>query len=92
MYHGAVYEDTTLCELTPVIRPHLNSNTTYWNKSVVRSFVNLITYHMATNKPSDDNTYFLTPTILPLTEILPDDPSEEKGKKGRQGSESKYWL
>ena len=62
--HGVVYEDTTLCELTPVILPCLNSNTIYWNESVVWSLVNLLAYHMATNKPSDDNTYYLTPTIL----------------------------
>ena len=76
-----MYEDTTLCELIPVILPHLNSNTSYWNESVVQSFVNLLAYHMATNKPSDDKTYYLTPTILPLMEILPNHPGQEKGKK-----------
>ena len=76
-----MYEDTTLCELTPVILPHLNSNTTYWNEGGVWSFVNLLAYHMDTNKPSDDKTYYLTPTILWLMEILTDDPGEEKGTK-----------
>ncbi len=91
-YHGAVYEDTTLCELTPVILPHLNSNTTIWNEMAVQSFVNLLAYHMATNKPSDDKTYYLTPTILWLMEILLMILVKRKERKSRQGSESKYWL
>ena len=41
-YHDAVYEATTFCDLTPVILPHLNKNTTYWNEMVVQSFVQLI--------------------------------------------------
>ena len=58
-YYGAVYEDTTLCELTPVILPHLNSNTTYWNEKVVWSFVQLLAHHMEANDSSDDKTFFL---------------------------------
>ena len=81
IYHGAVYEDTTLCELTPVILPHLNSNITYWNEMAVMSFVNILAYHMATKEPYDNNTYNLTPTSLPLLEIFRNDHGEEKGKK-----------
>ena len=67
-------------KFTHDIPPHLNSNTAYWNEMTVQSFIQLLAHHMEANNPTDDETYFLTATILSIMEILPKDGGEKRGK------------
>ena len=38
-YHGAQYNDTTLCEIAPFVLNHLADRNTYWNETIMRTFV-----------------------------------------------------
>ena len=64
-YHGAQYNDTTLCEIAPFVLNHLADRNTYWNETIMRSFVTALDYHLNTNIPSV-GSYFLISISLPL--------------------------
>ena len=78
-YHGAQYNDTTLCEIAPFVLNHLADRNTYWNETIMRTFVTALDYHLNTNIPSV-GSYFLTPTVLTIDEIN----IENTGKKGKK--------
>ena len=50
------------------------------SESDVATFLGSEKYHMKANNPTDDETYFLTATILSIMEILPKNVGEKKGK------------
>jgi hypothetical protein len=51
-YHGAQYNDTPLCKIAPLVLNHLADRNTYWNETIMRSFVMVLDYHLNTNIPS----------------------------------------
>jgi hypothetical protein len=71
-YHGAAYQEITLCKLAPFVLQHLASPTTYWNESIVTTFVMTMAYHINITNPSVDQSYFLTPRMLSVIESCPD--------------------
>ena len=80
-YHGAQYNDATLCKIAPFVLNHLADRNAYWNETIMKSFVMALDYHLNTNIPSV-GSYFLTPTILTIDEIY----LEYTGKRQETGT------
>jgi hypothetical protein len=71
----------------------LNSNTTSWNETVVRTFLPGLAQDMMTNKPnklSDDQNYHLFPFVVSAIAI--DDDEFKKRKKKISHASPFSWL
>jgi len=83
-YHAAMEDNTCLCQVSPIILRRLNSHTTSWNETVVRTFVSGLAQYMLTstpNKLSDDKSYHLFPFVITVNEIEVDMPQKKKKRK-----------
>ena len=83
-YHAAMDDNNCLCQVSPIILRHLNSHTTSWNETVVRTFVSGMAQYMSTNKPnklSDDKSYHFFPFVITVNEIEVDMPQKKKKTK-----------
>jgi len=74
--HGSQHNDTTLCKIVPFVLNHLADRNTYWNETIMRTYVTVLDYHLNTNIPFVGSC-FLAPTILTIDEIYLENTGEK---------------
>jgi len=90
-YHGAQYNDTTLCKIAPFVLNHLADCNTYWNETIMMTFLMALDYQLNTKIPSV-GSYCLTPTLLTIDEIYIKNTGENGKKQKPTFAREVIWL